>query len=106
MSRPARPWYRVLTDSWYVAINREQHKLGPHPEGAPPPRRTKHGWNPPPQIVQEFHRLMSEGPRVPEAKEILVCQVCDLFLQHSEKHNDARTFKWYRDYLQDFCEQY
>jgi integrase len=133
MSRPAKPWYRKFTDSWYVELNEQQHNLGKHPDDAPPPRRYKKGWNAPPAIMQEFHRLMAQGPKadpLPPAQGILVCQVCDLFLDsicpfegarpQKEKRKkgekpkpplplkpnascSVRTFWWYDAYLQDFC---
>jgi hypothetical protein len=102
----AKPWYRSQTDSWYVEIDGRQQNLGKHPENSPPPRKGKHGWNAPPAILTAFHKLMAEGPQLPPAAAVLVCQVCDLFLTFSEKHNDARTFKWYKAYLQDFCDSY
>src|SRR5947207_15914494 len=33
-----------------------------------------------------------------------VAAVCDLFLDHSEKHHQPDTFGLYRYYLQDFCD--
>src|SRR5208282_5955900 len=35
-----------------------------------------------------------------------VATVCDLFLDHSQKHHVPDSYQWYRGYLQDFCELY
>jgi hypothetical protein len=35
-----------------------------------------------------------------------VCQVCDLFLDYSEKHHAEDTYRGYKEFLQDFCELY
>jgi len=48
--------------------------------------------------------MAREGGRLPEAANFTVAQVCDLFLDWSHKHNDARTYGWYKDFLQDFCD--
>src|SRR5438552_18876740 len=102
MPRLAKPWFRSQTDSWYVTTNGQQHLLGKHPEDAPPPKLGKSGWNAPPAILTAFHKHMAEGPQIPADGAILVCQVCDLFLDYSQKHNGPRTYEWYRTYLQDF----
>jgi integrase len=100
-----RPWYRASKDKWFVEIRGRQVPLGRHPEGAPAPRKGKNGWNPPPEIMAEFHKLMAADPTtVPKADEIRVCQVCDLFLQWSEKHHKPDTFRWYGYFLQSFCD--
>lgn len=39
----------------------------------------------------------------PADGDLSVVRVCDLFLDHARRHSDARTYRWYRDYLQDFC---
>lgn len=102
----AKPWSRSQTDSWYVEVRGVQQNLGKQPDDAPKPRRTKNGWNAPPSILHAFHRLMADGPQLPTTEAVLVCQVADLFLPFSEKQSDARTFKWYKAYLQDFCTSY
>jgi hypothetical protein len=50
---------------------------------------------------------MASGPgKLPEADMLRVATVCDLFLDHSQKHHVADTYRWYKDYLQDFCDLY
>ena len=48
---------------------------------------------------------MAKGSgKLPEADTLRVATVCDLFLDHSQKHHVPDTFNWYRLYLQDFCD--
>src|SRR5579875_1348733 len=108
--RPHHPWYRAATNSWYVEINGQQQRLGKHPSHLPPPRKRKRG-DPPPmpptEIEQAYHRLMAIDPaNLPKASNLKVCQVCDLFLDFSEKHHIPDTYRGYKDFLQDFCELY
>lgn len=105
--RPYSPWYRPCRDTWFVEIGGKQQSLGKHPDGAPKPKKGKNGWNAPPQIMTAFHKLMAtESRQLPEADTIRVCQVADLFLDYSQKHHEAATFRGYRDFLQDFCDVY
>jgi integrase len=57
--------------------------LGKH-LGDTPPKRGKTGWNPPENIREAYRKLMADDPiaSVPEPEVVLVCQVCDLFLEH------------------------
>jgi len=108
--RPHHPWYRAANNCWYVEINGDQTLLGKHPEGVLPPRKRKKG-DPPPMppdaIMQAYHRLMATSSRkLPGADTLRVCQVCDLFLDYSQKHHAEGTYRGYKDYLQDFCESY
>jgi integrase len=104
--RQSFPWYRAPRDTWYVEINGTQHSLGRQPEAASPPVRGKRGWNPPAEIMQAFHRLMADGPKLPTADKITTAKCCDLFLDWSKRHNEERTYRWYRWYLQPFCDLY
>jgi integrase len=107
MKQP-KPWFRKAKNAWYVEIENTQHFLGRHPADATPPQKSKktRQWNPPPAILDAFHKLMAEQSRPCEnipAIPLSVVQVCDQFLGHSQKHNDAETYKWYKSYLDDLC---
>ena len=105
--RPMKPWYRASKDKWYVEIGGKQNPLGKHPEDAPPPKKGRNGWNAPPEIVAAFHKLMAADPaNIPKAVDLKVATVCDLFLDWSEKHHIADTYRGYKDFLQDFCVMY
>ncbi len=76
----------------------------------PPPKKRKRGYpppKPPKEIEQAYYRLMAADPaNLPKAADLKVCQVCDLFLDYSEKHHAADTYRGYKDFLQDFSELY
>jgi integrase len=92
--RPHKPWYRASKDAWFVEINGKQIRL------AKGQANEKAAWD-------TFYRLMASGAaRLPDAESLAVATVCDLFLDFSEKHHSPDTYRWYRDYLQDFCESY
>ena len=102
MRRP-KPWFRAALDAWYVEHNGKQVRLGEHPDGAPPPKKTKGSWNPRPAILDAFYKLMASNPaNLPKPALILTAEVCDLFLSHSEKHNEKATYLWYKHFLQSF----
>jgi hypothetical protein len=72
-------------------------RLGDHPVDAPPPKKAKSGWNAPPPILDAFYKLIAADPaNLPKPDVILTCQVCDLFLDYSERHNDPATYRWYK----------
>ncbi|MGH7602499.1 MAG: tyrosine-type recombinase/integrase [Gemmatimonadaceae bacterium] len=105
--RQPKPWFRAALDTWYVEHNHKQVRLGGHPDGAPPPKKTRAGWNAPPAILDAFYKLMASGPaNLPRPDQILTAQVFDLFLAHSERHNARDTYVWYKHFLQRFCELY
>jgi integrase len=92
--RPHRPWYRASKDAWFVEIGGKQHRL------VNGKANEKAAWD-------AFYRLMASGKgKVPEADTLRVATVCDLFLEFSHKHHAPDTYRWYGDYLQDFCESF
>ena len=121
MSHRPMPAYRAARRLWYVEIEGRQIPLGHHPEGAEEPRKsgTRGGarghWQPPPEVVRAFHRLMAEMGRddpspaegVPgEAPQPLAAEVLDEFLTwlKAQPHKAERTVDWYGDYLQSFLD--
>ncbi len=103
MKQP-KPWFRASKSAWYVEHQFKQVRLGEHPDGAPPPKKTKSGWNAPQPILDAFYRQMASDPtNLPKPDKIAAALVCDLFLQHSEKHHGPDTFANYRYFLQSFC---
>ncbi len=105
--RQPTPWFRKSKNAWYVEHQLKQVRLGEHPEELPPPKKTKTGWNPPPAILDAFYKLMATDPaNLPRPEKIPVAVLCDVFLQHSEKHHGHDTFINYRHFLQAFCTAY
>jgi hypothetical protein len=55
---------------------------------------------------REYYKVMArQGPAQPAAKfrDPTVTNVCNLFLDHSEKAHKRRTYEFSRDFLEDFC---
>jgi len=103
MKQP-KPWFRASKNAWYVEHHRKQVRLGDHPDGAPPPKKSKSGWNPPQAILDAFYRLMDTDPaNLPKADTLVAAQVCDLFLDHAQKHTAPDTYANYKHFLQSFC---
>jgi integrase len=91
---PAKPWYRASKDAWYVEFNGRQIRLAKGHDNEKAAR-------------EAFYKLMANGSgRLPDADTLRVVTVCDLFLDHSQKHHIRDTYSWYRGYLQDFCDQH
>lgn len=89
-----KPWYRASKSAWYVEYNLKQHRLGEHPEGYPPPKKTKSGWNAPPPILDAFYKLMATDPsRLPKPDQIAATIVCDWFLDYSQKHHSTDCYE-------------
>jgi hypothetical protein len=44
-----------------------------------------------------------ENPE-PAFRRLTVAQVFDLFLEWSNRHNEAKTYEWYQNFLQDFSD--
>ena len=105
--RLPKPWFRTSKNAWFVEQNGVQVRLGLHPENALPPKKSNAGWNPPEEIQDAFYKLMARDlDTMPKAQDILTAQVCDLFLDHAERHNEPATYRWYKYFLQDFCERH
>jgi len=106
MKQP-KPWYRASKSAWYVEHNFKQHRLGDHPDGYPPPKKSKSGWNAPQPILDAFYKLMATDPaNLPRPDKIAVSLLCDLFLDHSQKHHSPDCYDNYRHFLQSFCDAY
>lgn len=87
-----RPWYRKQNDTWYVCRNGRQIPLC---KGKDNKAEAEKAY---------FQVMAREGGLLPEPISLTVAQACDLFLDWCQRHNAARTYEWYQDYLQDFCD--
>lgn len=107
MRKSEGPWYRKFNNTWYATVHGDRWPPGKHPEGAPPPKKGKRGWNAPDAILTAFHQLMAaETPQPLRPADTCVTAVLDLFLDHSQRHNKPRTYEWYKSFLQDFSDRY
>jgi integrase/recombinase XerD len=105
--RRCKPWFRKSRNAWFVEKGGRQHILGKHPKVAPPPKKIKGEWKPPLEILDAFYNLMARDPaNLHQPCRLSVAAVCDLFLLYSEKHNMPELFRWYRYFLQSFCNQF
>ncbi len=103
--RHPKPWFRAAKNAWYVELDGQKRRLGPQPEGAPIPKKSKSGWNVPHSILEIYHRLMAEGPgELPKPAALQVATLCDLFLEFSHNNHAASTYENYRSFLQSFCD--
>ena len=96
-----KPFFREFDGCWYVQSNvgskRKQFKL--RDDNGDPIRGRENAQ----MAVKAFHKFMANDPaHLPEPTALKVCDVCDQFLSHAEKHNNAKTFAWYKKYLQSF----
>ena len=83
-----KPFFRAPRGLWYVQVDGRQVNLGPDRDEA----------------FRHYHDLMARGhdqPKVPAGD--LVVAILDAFLEWCQKHRAARTYDWYRDYLQSFA---
>jgi integrase len=91
MSRIAKPWFRKQTGWWMVTVGGRQHKLA---EG----RENK-------KLAQKkFCELQLLVAEAPESADVRVASICDAFLQWSERHQAAETYRGNSFYVQSFCE--
>ncbi|HEV8059014.1 MAG TPA: tyrosine-type recombinase/integrase [Gemmataceae bacterium] len=101
MARIASPWFWEERQAWYVNKDGQRRLLGEHPEGAPPPRKSKGKWNAPSAIVSVFHALMAEKPEPRLAVAgLTVAEVYDKFLTWCKKHREPLTHKGYLEFIQ------
>src|SRR5262249_18870551 len=95
---PKKPFFREFDGWWYaqtrVGKKRKQVKLVKGKENEQ-------------EAYRAFCRLMAEeGGKVPTPAQLTVASVCDLYLDFSQRHHEPRTYQWYKDFLQDFCDHH
>jgi integrase len=87
-----KPFFRKSKQAWYVQFGKHQHSLGKDREEA----------------FRRYRELLlhEEGKPPRPDRSYTVAEVADLFLDWSERHNDERTYDWYRSFLQSFSDLY
>jgi integrase len=80
-----KPFFRAPRGLWYVQLDGKQINLGPDRDAA----------------FASYHELMTRPSRRPVATDS-VAAILDAFLDWCRHHRAARTYEWYRDYLQSF----
>jgi hypothetical protein len=91
MARSPKPWFRKQTGWWMVTPGGQQHKLA---EGRDNKRLAQ----------KKFHELSLLVGEAPESGNTQVAHLCDTFLQWSQRHQSAETYRGYFFYLQSFSE--
>ena len=87
MPKFPKPFFRSARDAWFVQVGAKQINLGKDRESA----------------FRRYHEIMGrpEAVAVPTATRTAV-GVMDAFLDWCQKHKAARTYDWYRAYLESF----
>jgi integrase len=85
-----QPFYRRSKKSWYLQLGKRQFCLGTSKREA----------------FRRYREILlhEEGKHPEPGRRLTVAQVCDLFLEWSSRHNDPKTYQWYRMFLQGFCD--
>ena len=91
MREAKEPWYRKSNDSWYVEIAGRQVRLAKGKANRA-------------EAVKQFHLLMA-GTAPAKQTVLTAAEVCDLYLQHSQREHEPDTFVWHKRYLQKFCDR-
>ncbi|WP_020476364.1 tyrosine-type recombinase/integrase [Zavarzinella formosa] len=100
--RQPTPWFRASKHAWFVEHHGKQVRLGIHPVNTSTPKKSPTGWNPPKAILDAYYKLMATEC-LPQSDKLAVSLMCDLFLEHGQKHHTADTYENYLYFLQSFC---
>jgi integrase len=84
-----KPFFRKAKQAWYLQLGKRQISLGADRD----------------QAFKRYQEiLLHEGGQITAPGVALsVAQVCDLFLDWCQRHNEPSTYDHYRFFLQDFC---
>jgi integrase len=87
-----KPFFRRSKRAWYLQLGKRQIALGKDRE----------------QAFKKYQQLMlhERGRLSAPDSPLTVAAVADLFLDWCQRHNEPRTYEWYKDFLQDFCDRY
>jgi integrase len=103
--RQPHPWYSETRSSggWFVKLNSEQHFLGKHPVGLAKPVKRYGRWNPPSEILAEYHKLMAVRDTASKA-DYTFDNICALYIEELEQENPklAKRYKQILEKLSEF----
>ena len=88
MAKFPKPYFRKQRQVWAVQIGGRQISLGTDRKEA----------------FAEYHRLMASEGRPVVASKVTAHELCDLFLDHVQRHKAAATYEWYKNFLQSFSD--
>lgn len=84
-----RPFFREQRGTWCVQIGKKQHNLGADKA----------------QAFAEYHRLMNSAGHAVAASTLTAHELCELFLDHVQRHRKPSTYGWYANHLQGFTDR-
>jgi hypothetical protein len=53
------PFVKPNRNAWSVEVQRVQHSPDKHPDGSPPPKKRDGRWDPPREMLDEYHRVVA-----------------------------------------------
>ena len=83
LARIPSPWFWEERAECCVTIRGRRHRLGPHPDGLPIPKKVKGRWNAPQPVLQKFHDLMSRPESLPRPAGEFAPGVAEILDRHS-----------------------
>src|SRR5436309_384675 len=88
MPRQPGLWFREANGHYYSTVDGVQHKLDPDLKKST-------------DMLKKLLRELGSGPAGPDPA---VGKVFDLFLENSQRENEACTFELHHMFLQSFCD--
>lgn len=100
--RQPHPWYSETRSGggWFIKLNSEQHFLGKHPVGSAKPVKRYGRWNPPSEILVEYHKLMAMRDTASKA-DYTFDNICALYIEELQQEN-PKLAKRYMQILDKF----
>jgi hypothetical protein len=97
MPHHPKPFFRTGR-GWYVQLGKQQVKLADGPECAQNEAVAR----------KRYHEVMAETRQTAPVPKMspsgpTIAEVFKKFLDWTQKHRATRTYEWYRDHIQDFC---
>ena len=101
LMRQPHPWHSESRSGggWFVKLSGEQHFLGKHPAGAAKPIKRSGRWNPPSEILAEYHKLMAVRDTASKS-DYTLDNIIALYVEELEQENQALA-KRYRQILEN-----
>jgi integrase len=89
MARTPGLWQRDGKGFWYTTLHGKQLKLSLDRKEA----------------ERALHELLADPPEPDTGFRPSIGKVCDLFLDHSLRDHEPDTYRWYKWFLQSFCDR-
>lgn len=95
--RNPQPFFRKFDGWWYVQIPQQ---------GKRRQIRLAQGKANRAEAFRRYHELMAQQDpaSLPDRSQVNLASLCDMFLDHSQRHHSASTFANYKFFLNEFCQ--